>query len=138
MKLVFGHYLLILFVMIFLHILEDFHLQGILAQLKQRDWWKANAPSRLYREDYLIALLTHSFEWAFLITLPWLIIAFITVDSGLITILLLSYLLNTIFHGMIDDLKANQRQINLWIDQKYHYIQIIVTWVLLTIYAISI
>ena len=133
MKLVFGHYLLILFVMIFLHVLEDFHLQGILAQLKQRDWWRTNAPSRLYREDYLIALITHSFEWAFLITLPWLVIAFITVDTGLITMLLLSYLLNTIFHGAVDDLKANQKRINLWTDQKYHYIQIIVTWVLLTI-----
>ena len=26
--------------MILLHVIDDFHLQGILASMKQKEWWK--------------------------------------------------------------------------------------------------
>lgn len=29
----------IIAIMVFAHIIEDFHIQGILAKMKQRDWW---------------------------------------------------------------------------------------------------
>ena len=33
-----------LLLMIFLHIVDDYYLQGILASMKQRGWWEKNAP----------------------------------------------------------------------------------------------
>ena len=39
----------ILFAMIFAHIVDDFYLQGILAKMKQKDWWeKQDGYRRLY------------------------------------------------------------------------------------------
>ena len=35
---------IILIIMIFLHIVDDFYLQGVLAKFKQKDWWKENYP----------------------------------------------------------------------------------------------
>jgi hypothetical protein len=34
--------------MFFCHIIDDFYLQGILAQLKQHKFWEENAPQKLY------------------------------------------------------------------------------------------
>lgn len=133
MGLNFGHYLLILFLMFFLHVLEDFHLQGILAKLKQKSWWKENAPDSLYKNDYICALVVHAFSWSFVITLPWFIIAFLSLDTGLIIFLILSYLCNTFIHAVVDHMKANAKSINLIKDQSYHFYQIIITWVILTL-----
>ena len=60
--------ILILFAMIFCHIVDDYYLQGWLASAKQKEWWKANAPDSLYSLDYIWALIMHSFSWAFMIT----------------------------------------------------------------------
>ena len=60
-----------LILMFFLHIVDDFYLQGILAKLKQIGWWKKNAPNPLYRYDYIVGLVVHSFSWAFMIMLPF-------------------------------------------------------------------
>lgn len=133
MGLNFGHYLLILFLMFFLHVLEDFHLQGILAKLKQKSWWKENASDSLYKNDYICALVVHAFSWSFVITLPWFIIAFLSLDTGLIIFLILSYLCNTFIHAVVDHIKANVKSINLIKDQSYHFYQIITTWVILTL-----
>ncbi len=46
--------LFILLCMIFFHILDDFHLQGWLANAKQKQWWKDNAPDNMYKYDYLV------------------------------------------------------------------------------------
>ena len=61
----------ILIAMIFLHIIDDYKLQGILASMKQKKWWKEqNDYKSMYKYDYIIALLTHSFSWSFMIMLP--------------------------------------------------------------------
>jgi len=133
MGLNFGHYLLILFSMLFLHIVDDYYLQGILAKLKQKSWWEKNAPDPLYRNDYICALAVHAFSWSFVITLPWFIIAFLSLDTGLIIFLILSYLGNTFIHAFVDHLKANTRDINLLKDQQIHFYQIIATWTILTL-----
>ncbi len=46
----------VLLSMIFLHIVDDYYLQGILASMKQKSWWEENAPQRLYKYDYIVAL----------------------------------------------------------------------------------
>ena len=58
---------LILFSMLFLHLIADYNLQGVLAQFKQKKWWKENYPDATYKNDWMIALVEHSFMWSFLV-----------------------------------------------------------------------
>lgn len=53
--------LLVLTAMLFCHIIDDYVLQGWLATGKQKDWWKTNAPDKLYKYDYIMALAEHAF-----------------------------------------------------------------------------
>lgn len=119
--------LFILFAMIFAHIVDDYYLQGILAKMKQKKWWQENAPSRLYRNDYIVALIMHSFSWSFMITLPTLFI------STNYVIMVLFIIFNTVLHAYVDDAKANKYAINLIVDQICHLIQITITWIAIII-----
>ena len=113
----------IVLLMIFMHIVDDYYLQGWLASAKQKKFWEENAPDALYRYDYIWALIMHSFSWAFMIMLP---IAFIKgFDLGISFIIV--FVCNLAIHAIVDDLKANKRQINLWVDQTIHLWQIILT-----------
>lgn len=123
---------LILFIMIFCHLIDDYKLQGILANMKQQKWWKENADKYLYRNDYKMALIEHAFSWSFTTTLPFLVIAFIQNNELLAVLLIVSYIINTIIHTFVDDLKANKFKINLVEDQLVHLLQIICTWIILT------
>ena len=119
--------LFILFAMIFAHIVDDYYLQGILAKMKQKKWWQENAPSELYRNDYIVALIIHSFSWSFMITLPTLFV------STNYIIIVFFIILNTILHAYVDNAKANEYSINLIVDQICHLIQIIGTWIAIII-----
>jgi len=123
---------LILFIMIFCHLIDDYKLQGILANMKQRKWWKENANKYLYHNDYKMALIEHAFSWSFTTTLPFLVIAFIQNNSLLAVLLIVNYIINTAIHAFVDDLKANKFKINLVEDQLIHLLQIICTWIILT------
>ena len=132
-KLVFSQRLLILFIMIFCHLIDDYKLQGILANMKQRKWWKGNANKDLYQNDYKMALIEHAFSWSFTTTLPFLVIAFIQNNELLAVLLMVSYIINTAIHAFVDDLKANKFKINLVEDQLVHLTQIICTWIILIV-----
>ena len=119
--------LFILFVMIFAHIVDDYYLQGILASLKQKTWWENQKSYKpMYKYDYIVALIMHAFSWSFMISLPILYLGFTKSIVFLI-------ILNTIIHGIVDDLKANKGKINLIVDQSIHIIQIVITWILLVL-----
>ena len=118
--------ILILFLMIFCHIVDDYYLQGVLAQMKQKRWWAENYPNKLYRYDYFVALLMHGFSWAFMITLPLTIYTFVTGGKWYSFL----FIVNMLMHFMVDDLKANGEKINLIEDQLLHITQIIATWAL--------
>ena len=114
----------ILAAMIFLHVIDDYVLQApCLCNLKQKQWWKDNAPDKLYRFDYIWALIMHSFSWSFMIMLPIAIVRGFNVDINFFFMLII----NTAFHAGVDDLKANKHQINLWKDQLAHMGQILIT-----------
>ncbi len=119
--------LLILFAMIFAHIVDDYYLQGILAKMKQKKWWEENAPDKMYRYDYIVALITHAFSWSFMITVPTLLI------SDKYFAMCIFIIINTIIHAYVDNEKANKRCINLIVDQLCHIIQIIGLWVAILI-----
>lgn len=122
-----GIKILILLLMIFMHIVDDYYLQGWLASAKQKSWWEKNAPDKLYKFDYIVALFMHSFSWSFMIMLPTTV--YLLIVDGVWCPML--YLTNLAIHMFVDDLKANKKKINLIQDQLIHIIQIIITWILI-------
>lgn len=113
--------------MIFFHIVDDYYLQGWLASAKQKEYWQKNAPDRLYRYDYIWALIMHSFSWTFMIMLPVAYYHNFYVGSWFEGF----FFVNIIIHAVVDDLKANKKLINLWIDQNIHMWQIAITAIFL-------
>lgn len=109
--------------MIFCHIIDDYYLQGVLANLKQREWWKKNAPQEIYANDYIMALFMHSFSWSFMVMLP--IAVSNKFNIGIRFIFLMA--VNMLIHGYVDHMKANKRCINLIQDQSIHLLQIVIT-----------
>lgn len=122
-------YVFLLLVMMECHIVDDFRLQGILANMKQKKFWKENASDYIYRYDYICALFAHSFSWDFSIMLPIFVHMYITEKSFNI-LLFVIFITNFIIHAVVDDLKANRHKINLCQDQSIHFIQIVLTWCL--------
>ena len=147
--------ILILLFMIGMHILEDFHLQGIMANMKQKDWWDKQFISetdrlegklsdegldnyykdmfRMYHNDYIPVLLLHGFGWSLCIHIPIIAYLFMqgTLDGSSIQWTLTAVILvQGLIHSYIDDKKANCFRINLIQDQSMHMIQIIASYVL--------
>lgn len=110
--------------MLFCHIIDDYYLQGWLASAKQKEWWQKNAPDKLYKNDYKMALAMHSASWAFSIMIPLALTGHWNVWF---------FLCNIIIHYTVDDLKANRKMINLIQDQTTHLVQILTTWFFATI-----
>ena len=114
----------ILILMILAHIVDDYYLQGILASMKQKKWWlEQKGYKDMYKNDYLMALIMHSMSWSIMILLP--IMFFTTTPAA---ILWAMFVVNTLIHFYVDDLKANQFTINLVEDQSIHLGQIFLTW----------
>ena len=111
----------LLVISLFLHIFNDYFLQGVLAQLKCKDFWEKRGQK--YSQDYVVALICHAFSWSFCICLPYLVL---TKFNSLLVYLLL--LINSIFHVLVDNEKANRKTINLKEDQCLHFIQVFITW----------
>ena len=116
--------LILLFVMIFCHIVDDYYLQGWLASAKQKSWWEKNAPDEMYKHDYLAALFMHSFSWTFMIMLVPTI--YVLLVGGIWSPI--TFITNLVIHMIVDDLKANRKKINLVQDQSIHMVQILATW----------
>lgn len=122
--------ILLFTLMIFCHIVDDYYLQGWLASAKQKKWWEENAPNELYKNDYKVALLVHSFSWAFSINLPVLVYAlFFQILPTIILPYFILLVVNMIIHCIVDNLKANKLKINLIADQSIHLCQILISWV---------
>ena len=125
--------ILLLLVMIYLHIVDDYRHQGILAQMKQKSYWEENAPDKMYRYDYMMALFMHSFSWTFMIMLVPAIYSLYFNDgfgdqNTTVMTLLAFFVLNLFDHMVVDNAKANLKYINLIMDQSIHLLQIILTW----------
>lgn len=118
--------LIILFVMIFCHIVDNYYLQGWLASAKQRNYWKENCPEKLYRYDYICALCIHAYSWSFMISLPIIIYKNFHINI----IFIICFLLNIMIHAYVDNLKANKKVINLVADQSIHICQILIMFII--------
>lgn len=117
----------IFLLMIFCHIVDDYYLQGWLASAKQKKYWEENEPDRLYKFDYVWALLMHSFSWAFMIMLPMAYVMNFSIPFMFVIV----FIVNVLIHALVDDLKANKRKINLIQDQTIHLMQIFFTFMIL-------
>lgn len=141
-------YLLII-LSLFLHVWSDFYKQGWLAQSKCKKWWLEQKEATvvnlkgtreiipLYINDYWGMLGAHSVHWTFCVMLPSIIYGIFHTHNietfGLIALIM--FIVNTVIHSFIDNLKANAMRINLLQDQLFHLIQIILT--VLFLYCIS-
>jgi len=120
-----------------LHFISDFTLQGLLGNLKWKDWWmrecnrmekeqtlewgSAKATFRKYRFDYICGMICHCLYWTLFTFAPiiwgmnnsWLIVALVVTNAA--------------FHYVVDDLKANRWRLNLCQDQLLHLVQITAT-----------
>ena len=113
--------------MIWLHIYDDYHTQGILAQFKQKKWWEENYPQDLYKNDWKIALYEHAFQWSFTVMLPLLVYSMWEwKESGLYHGLIWwtgLLAINTEIHAEIYNEKVNELKIDLITDQILHILQ---------------
>lgn len=124
--------ILIILCMWYVHIVDDFHMQGILAMMKCKSWWQENYPDQLYAGDYLIALISHAFQWSFVVHLPmiiWKLIQGISFDNENVTWVLMSVVIHTAIHAVVDNLKANKHKISLNTDQGIHLMQLLIIYV---------
>ena len=121
--------LFVILSMIFCHVIADYNLQGWLASAKQKSYWEQNAPEKLYKYDYIMALIMHSISWTFMVMFPIAYIQKFNVDI----LFLILFVGNIIIHCIVDHMKANEKIINLWQDQFMHMIQIGITFALLCI-----
>lgn len=125
----------VLLLMFLFDIIDDFVLQPIcLSKLKQKRYWieeckKYNLNISKYDTDYITALLIHGLSWSIMIHVPLMFLGGIRDDF----FLLLSVLLNTVIHAIIDNLKANKLKINLDVDQCLHGLQIVITWIVFSL-----
>ena len=116
---------LVLFMMLFCHIVDDYYLQGVLASMKQRNWW--NDKPEQYKSDYLMALVEHAFSWTFMTLLP-IMVYMIYYKHINVIFYIIAFVMNWIIHIFTDNAKANKGAINLIQDQYIHFVQILVTW----------
>lgn len=117
----------ILLCMIFLHIVDDYYLQGNLANFKCKGWWQENAPDKMYKYDYIIALVLHGFSWSFMVHIPVLIYCYLY-KIDFFDFAMISILINTCVHAVVDNAKANLKCLNLTHDQLLHLMQIEIVW----------
>lgn len=116
----------VLVLMLLGHLVADYTLQGWLADGKQKSWWKKICGGKIpdkYKNDYIAALYCHALYWSIFVCAP-----FYTSSNFLPAIIL-----NTAVHAIVDDLKANQKRINLMQDQLIHLAQILLTFAALAI-----
>ena len=113
--------------MLFMHIVDDYYLQGILASMKQRSWWEKNAADPLYKHDYIVALIMHAISWTTMIMTPVFVYRYLN-KCAVSPLIIIVFIVNVAAHAFIDDQKANKKTINLVLDQTAHMFQIIATF----------
>jgi len=113
-----------LLTMLFLHVVDDFGMQGIMGSMKMKSWWDKQTKDPKYQYDYVPVLFLHAFSWSFAVMLP------IAAATGFRTDWIFTALLvlNTAVHAWVDDMKANRLKINLVQDQACHVAQILATF----------
>ena len=109
---------MILTAMLFMHVIADYTLQGVLASMKEKAYWKGHGN---YRSKY-------DFIPALCIMLP---LAVAEYPPGTVFYVVLAA--NTAVHAVVDHAKANLGVLNLVEDQTIHMVQIVLTLLVLAL-----
>lgn len=118
--------------MLFMHVLDDYRLQGILASMKQKSWWeKQEEYTPFYEWDYMPALFCHSISWSFMIMLPLAVYYNFNINGVFVS----TFFVNMMWHAVMDNTKANLKTTNLVIDQLFHFLQIVATFAFYPLYV---
>ena len=117
---------ILLLLILFLHVFADFNMQGIMADMKQKEFWKKY--DKKYKFDYVMPLIGHAFQWSFVVNLPITLTAILTQKDCLEMYCCMSIIFHTIIHAGIDTLKANDHKKTLIQDQFFHILQLILMW----------
>lgn len=121
---------LLLIAMIFFHIWDDFGRQGILANMKQKEWWKKQEGyNDMYKYDWIPALLAHSFSWTTMISIPVIIYCYIFSVKIRLLCVIIMFVTNVIMHFIVDHGKCNIHAYDLCTNQMYHILLIFASWV---------
>lgn len=116
---------LILLAMLFMHILADFNLQGVLAKMKQQRWWAKRNGGKY---DYITALIIHGYSWSFMVHIPFALLILLLEISLHMPTLAMSIIVHATLHAIIDHEKANKHCFTLAEDQIFHGIQLVIIW----------
>lgn len=129
----FNDIILICMATLWLHIADDFYLQGMLANLKQKSWWEEHARDYMYRNDYKAALIIHGISWSIMVHLPVMI--YLYLNNGPLYVTLFSIGVHAYLHANVDNDKANHKIINLIEDQLQHLFQIAIILLVNLVFA---
>ena len=114
-----------------LHFVADFTLQGLFKNLKCKDWWIRELHElnycvyhgSKYKHDYKCALILHGLYWSLVTYAPiWYFASDWTAGAAVAV--------NACVHAVIDHFKCNRYALNLVEDQVLHFMQITITWAL--------
>lgn len=119
-----------LLAMLFLHIVDDYYLQGVLASMKQKSWWEKNSPEEKFKHDYFMALFMHASSWTFMVMLP----VAIYLKANLTIMYFVWWVVSCATHFFVDNLKANLKKINLIQDQLIHMCQLVLAWIVFVMF----
>lgn len=115
--------LLLAFLIIIAHIIDDFILQqlGNLHNMKQKKFWEPynKEYNNKYYLDHYAGLVIHCISWSIMVHLPILLL---TQTPEII--ILISSIIHAIIHGIIDNQKCNKYKLSLFKDQILHLIQL--------------
>ena len=141
--------IVLLLLMLLAHIVEDFHLQGKMADMKQKMWWahmiddaiedsdRRNGKKTIkddsyytfwdmrykqFGNDYIPVLILHGFEWAICVSIPVFFYTGFEPSMGYV----LMVCVMAAVHSIVDHMKCNEMCINLVVDQAIHMVQIAV------------
>ena len=114
--------------MMLLHFVADYTLQGCLANMKQKSWWveqckNAGMDFAKYKYDYVCSLICHALYWTLITFAPIIFFSDLS-DIGIAAVVIG----NMAIHAFIDHIKANKFCINLVVDQLLHLAQIFITY----------
>ena len=128
--------------MLLAHIIEDFHLQGKMADMKQKVWWRDQVADsckwfsdeeraegfkrrmRVYGRDYIPVLILHGFEWAICVSVPVLFYTGFEPSA----VYIIAMMVMAFAHSLVDHMKCNMLKINLIHDQAIHMVQVAFLW----------
>ncbi len=102
-----DHYLILLSIMLFMHIIAEYFPLNTLKKLCDKIWWTANYPNKLSQNEWYIAIFIYSYFWAFMIQIPVLYQLW-----GIITVkFVLILICNTIIRAVVKNFEINTEKI---------------------------